>query len=71
MSNITIHASDFKITAKEKKRRDRVFREASASCAIEGLRLSKEDREEIKVLYRTCATSDEMVTRYKNKRGMK
>jgi len=65
------HHSDFKITAQEKKRRDRVFKKSSASCAIEGLNLSKEDREEIKNLYRTCATSDEMVMQYKNKRGIK
>lgn len=66
-----VGSSGFIITPEEKKRRDRVLRETSASCAIEGLRLSKEDREEIKELYMTCATSDEMIMRYKKKRGLK
>lgn len=61
----------FIITPEEKKRRDRVFRDASASCAIEGLKLSSEDRKLIKSLYITCETSDEMVMRYKQIRGYK
>jgi len=59
------------LSAKEIKRRDRVFKDAIASCAIEGMHLSKTTKEKVKVLYRTYATSDEMVAQFKHNMGIK
>jgi len=55
----------------ERKRRDRVFDDAVASCAIEGLHLSEEDQEEFREVYRSLATSDEMIVHLKNSMGIK
>lgn len=59
------------LDAKEIKRRDKVFKDASASCAIEGLKLSKKDRVVVKELYRSCKTTDEMVMHFKNHMNIK
>lgn len=52
----------WKITEKERKRRERVFEDAVASCAIEGLQLTPEDLQEVRQVAMTYETSDEMVS---------
>lgn len=51
----------WKITEKERKRRERVLKDAIASCAIEGLHLTPEDLQEVRQISMTYETSDEMV----------
>lgn len=61
---------DTKLDRSELKRRARVFRNASASCAIEGLYLSKKVKKEIWFLFLTGLSSDECVEIFKKNRGM-
>lgn len=61
----------FDITPKERKRRDRVFRDAIASCTIEGLHLSTDDKAEVRRVYRSCASSDDMIKHLKESMGVK
>lgn len=51
----------WQITEKERKRRERVIKDAVASCAIEGHQLTPEDIQEVRQIAATYETSDEMV----------
>lgn len=46
-------------------RRKKALKNATASCAIEGLTLSKEDQAVVEKIALTCKTTDEMVERFK------
>jgi hypothetical protein len=45
-------------------RRKKALKNATASCAIEGLTLSEEDQAVVEKLALTCETTDEMVERF-------
>lgn len=51
----------WKITEKERKCRERVLKDAIASCAIEGHQLTPEDLQEVRQIAMTYETSDGMV----------
>lgn len=51
----------WKITKTERKRRERVIKDAVVSCAIEGQQLTPEDLQEVRQIAMTYETSDEMV----------
>lgn len=61
---------EFKISAQERIRRDRVFKDAVASCAIEGIHFTAEEKKEIQKVYRRYASSDEMVAHFKRSMGI-
>lgn len=65
---MTDHSSpstpNWKITEEERKRRERVLKDAIASCAIEGLQLTPEDLQEVRQIAMNYETSDEMVAEF-------
>lgn len=58
------------LTPQELKRRERVLKDAVASCAIEGMRLAPEDLEEVRRIAMSFETSDEMVAELKKRMGI-
>lgn len=58
------------LSPEEIRRRKKILRRASASCAIEGLTLSKENLKVVEELVLTCETPDEMVERFKKHMGI-
>jgi hypothetical protein len=61
---------EWKISDVELKRRERVLKDAVASCAIEGLHLAPEDLEEVHRIAMSYETSNEMVAELKKRMGI-